>query len=254
MEKIMSERLLQQASQVSGWIGKYNQAVGSTEILPKTPETILASLDTNEACLITGEDGEAMAYGAIYPLIDEVVAKRLGFLPVEIGSMITDSEAQGNGFGSQVARETRKLAEGMSGDLELVALATIKRPVTIKALEKAGIVAVNFFNSPYLSFLTCVCDSGEQNGRACQYRREENQASKDQLIQITDAEHLDENTSVPCTLIAEQGLVEKFEARCRKLHFEFMGESINSGDISVDSFNRIGEFFNQLNQVEVTYE
>ena len=250
----MSERMIQ-AQQVSAWIEQYNQEVGSTEILPKLPAVIASSLEVGGACLIRSGDDEPVAYGAIYPLIDEVVARKLGFLPIELGSMITVKEYRGNGYGRQVAQSLRGLADAMHGsEVVTVPLATIKRPGTIKALGSADIEPVSFFSSPYLAFLTCVCDSGEQQENVCRYRRGPEESDITTLASITLAENFNSNEAVNCTLLAEKKLVERFEARCRELHEQIGGEPVLVGDISVDSFNRIGEFFNQLNQVEVTYE
>lgn len=106
MEKIMSERLsMLSATAVSFWIGEYNKEVGSTEILPKSPAVIARSIESGEACLIRNGDCEPVAYGAIYPLIDENVAKNLGFLPVEIGDVSIDSFSKIKEFFDRLGQE-----------------------------------------------------------------------------------------------------------------------------------------------------
>lgn len=242
----MSE-IITPAEQVSNWIATYNQVVGSTEILPKTPETIENSLEQNEACLITVED-KPMAYGAIYPLLDEKVSDQIGIMPVEIGSMISDPDNRGNGYGSQVARETRRLAEDNFPNITVLPLATIKRPVTVKALQKANINAVNFYDYPYLAYLTCVCDSGEQNQQNCRYRRPEEVSEPQDLIQIVEVINLEENLVIPCTFITDSDLAADFEQKCQTLHQQLSGESVGPGNISVESFELMRQFFEKLNQ------
>ena len=60
--------------------------------------------------------------------------------------------------------------------------------------------------------------------------------------------NLEENLVIPCTFITDSDLAADFEQKCQTLHQQLSGESVGPGNISVESFELMRQFFEKLNQ------
>jgi hypothetical protein len=253
--------LAQIGIQVSRQIADYNAAHAETvefssdhqplvvtghEMLPKTPEEIIAQFRARRSQIILTPEGKVIYHGTIYENFSPEIADYFGFQVVEFGTVITHPGFRGHGLG--------KL--GVQKGLDCVAmenhnpisLSTIKRPDMASVFLRVGKRVIPFMDYPYLSYLTCTCENcSESHGFAsCPFRRPHDQSTTEILRTEINQKPLN---PLACTLmISDPNLASRFEARCRELDEDIQGSYLSPGEITVTSMTHAKDFFAKVKQ------
>ena len=227
------------ANQTSRMIAEYNSG-HPHEMLPKPPEIVVAQFEKGLSVMMTTfineTRQEVVFHGSLYPSFENGEEKILGCQVVECGSWIVNPKYRGHGLGTEGIEKLMGL--GKENWDPVLFMATHKRESAYHVSKKNGLVAVNYGDFPYLSYLTCTCvNCSEAHGfPTCQFRRK-----------TLEVEIIGDDGKIGCTLvISDLNLANKFEERCRELHSQMGGEPIESHVISIDTMNRAKSFFDSL--------
>jgi len=239
-------QLLSFGEQVSGMISNVNQS-DPGRMLEKSPDTIIDQFLSGNSALIVSTDGQVLYHGTIYPNFENGEQELLGYQVGELGTAITRNIFRGRHLGSRGGNIRKELAYKKWGPTILIS--TNKKSTASWALEHSGIIANDYYQFPYLSYLTCTCENcSERFGHeSCQYRRSSADSTPENLIQIYDRSQ--GVKQMACTLVMNSPAdAQIFEDNCRELHTRLGGVPLESGVITVNSMTRAEEFFDTISQ------
>ncbi len=242
--------------QISSCVNDYNHNHPS-EMLAKTPEVIREQFSAGLSCILARLDRERgwefVYHGTIYPAFENGEEMVLGFQVVELGTWITNPKYRNQGLGTIGLRERlkkiddlRRRPEYRSAGIKIVGISTVKRLVTGHVFDKMNCRAISYWEHPYLSFLTDTCQpvSERYGHESCQYRRSSDESTKQNLLTLF--QQIGGNAYIPCTLVTiDPDEASSFDQKMRRLHWEWLGESIPPGDISVRSYGKIAAFYEE---------
>jgi len=238
--------------QVSRAIDEYN-VDHPAEMLSKSPEVIWSQLELGLSALIYTQTSDGLLFlyhGTSYEMFEQGEELVLGTQILEFGSAITNPNFRaGYGLGTRGALARAQIMNKyFENGLEAFGLSTIKRFITGHVWSKAiGAQAVSFWEIPYIAYLTDTCEgSSERYGHSsCQYRRPVNDSDNRALLSAVNSQS--NGGYMPCTLIVtDKDAAYQFDQHARNLHQNSFSLSIAPGDISVESYAAIGQFFESL--------
>lgn len=248
-ESGLTENHLNEACiQVSSMIAGYNEN-HPNEMLEKSPETVRAQMEANRSIMtVHRENGhvEVMCHGTIYPAFESGEEDLLGMQVVEIGSLIVPEEYRKHGMGSLGNLLLLSLSDQFPNS---VVLATVKQQNTAWAFDNADMEPANYWTEPYLSFLACSCSHcSEREGHShCSFRRPPAESTTVKLSSILDRSQ--PPRKMDCTLVLnDSAQAESFEAKCREMHQQLLGNSISvvSPDTMREAMIEMRSFFEAL--------
>ncbi len=200
------------ATQVSENISNHN-AKHAQEMLPKSPQDILNSIQDGTSTFIYSKDQNDelifLYHGAIYPLFSDQQVQTFKWQVYELGTAITHPQFRGMGIGTKGAQARIEKMHQMFPDnsINTLGISTVKRQYTKKALENAGMHQAEWVTNPHIAATTCVCEglTPIQTGVGCSYRRppQPTLISPDHIqIQVSpDSQRASNNQEIPCTLM-----------------------------------------------------
>ncbi|MBI2442917.1 MAG: hypothetical protein HYV40_03330 [Candidatus Levybacteria bacterium] len=245
------EDVLRVCQGVSQMIDDYNSDHPS-EMLSKSPETLLKQLGQGLSCLIVSKMDEEyfpLYHGSIYPVFEEGEEQILGTQLVEFGSAITHPEfRRGYRLGSRGAQNRLRMIQSLgSEDVAVAGITTVKRLLTGHLWGNLDVRPVSFWEYPYTAYLTNTCEKASERfgHESCGYRRGVDESTPDDLSALfIDPK---DNPTIPCTLLAtDPQILRGLETRCQDLHAELGGVPLFEGDISVNDYQRAAWFFDQV--------
>lgn len=252
--------------EVSWSIDEYNHEAKSLEMLHKEPDVIFNQLSKGLSCLIAAKDNDGwrmLYHGSIYPVFEQGEERILGTQIVEFGSSITQKNFRQNeqgksfGLGSIGTRTRLAMMRNLftSPGIELFGMSTVKRLKTgyVWGKKEFDIRPLSFWKHPYTSYLTNTCEAYSErspyNHEYCGVRRSIEDSS-DETLRTLFTKKPEENTHLPCTLIAtDHDVVERFEDKCQNFHRKLGGIPLTENDISVASYKRADEFFAKVAEI-----
>lgn len=242
--------------QVSEAVNNYNSGHPS-EMLRKTPEILFAQLASGLSVLIfhrVNGELEFLYHGSIYPAFEDGEEYILGTQIVELGTSIANEKYRGRGLGTKGLEGRLNLMQQFASDkrygernVGLFGMSTVKRVVTARVFNKLEVHPSSYWEIPYVSYLTDTCESvSERFGHDhCKYRRGEDESTDQAFRELLEV--IGPSVYIPCTLIiTDKSQAVEFNAKMQRLNQEWLGESINPGDISVESYKVIGRFYEEV--------